>query len=103
VRDEKRSAEQLRFNDQAIKEAVERIKPELKAASVAAHKLKDADAEVDDEDYQHFDRIVELGYMVDAAGGLCGPHLRLLTEIAEALYAIEEGREEPTHRQGSKH
>ncbi|MFO7477899.1 MAG: hypothetical protein R6X03_06100, partial [Methyloceanibacter sp.] len=86
-----------------IKEAVERIKPELKAASVAAHKLKDALADVDDEDYQHFDRIVELGYVVDAVGGLCGPHLLLLTEIADALYTIEEGREGPKRREGSKH
>jgi len=45
---------------------------------------------------------VELGYLVEAVSGLCGPHLRLLTDIADALYAIDEGQE-TTHKVGSKH
>jgi hypothetical protein len=57
--DDKRKAER-HFNRQAIKEAVERMKPELIAASEAAHKAKDADAE-DDPDYSDFDRTMELG------------------------------------------
>jgi hypothetical protein len=44
--DDKKKAER-HFNWQAIKEAVERMKPELIAASEAAHKAKDADAEGD--------------------------------------------------------
>jgi hypothetical protein len=98
--DEKRKAER-HFNDQAIKEAVKRMRPELEVASVAAHKMKDSEDSGDD-DYRDFDRIVELGYLVEAVSGLCGPHLRLLTDIADALYAIDEGEKTP-HKVGSKH
>jgi len=90
---EKRKAER-HFNDQAIKEAVKR--------SEAAHKMKDSEDSADDQDYRDFDRTVELGYLVAAISGLCGPHLRLLTDIADALYAIDAGQE-TTHKVGSKH
>jgi hypothetical protein len=96
---EKRKAER-HFNDQAIQEAVKRMTPELEAASEAAHKMKDSDDSGDDQDYRDFDRIVELGYLVEAVNGLCGPHLRLLTDIADALYAIDEGGNTP-HKVGS--
>src|SRR5690349_11028591 len=98
---EKRKAER-HFNDQAIQEAVKRMTPELEAASEAAHKMKDSDDSGDNQDYRDFDRIVELGYLVEAVNGLCGPHLRLLTDIADALYAIDEGGKTP-HKVGSKH
>ena len=94
---EKRTAER-HFNDQAIKEAVKRMAPELEAASEAAHKMKDSVS--DEDDYQEFDRIVELGYLVEAVSGLCGPHLHLLTDIADALYAIDQGGNTP-HKVGS--
>ena len=97
---EKRTAER-HFNDRAIKEAVKRMTPELEAASEAAHKMKDSEDSADDQDYRDFDRTVELGYLT-AISGLCGPHLRLLTDIADALYAIDEGQE-TTHKVGSKH
>ena len=48
--DDKKKAER-HFNWQAIKEAVERMKPELIAASEAAHKAKDADSDEDDPGY----------------------------------------------------
>ena len=67
--------------------------PELEAASEAAHKMKDSEDSGDDQDYRDFDRTVELGYLVEAVSGLCRPHLRLLTDIADALYAIDEGQE----------
>jgi hypothetical protein len=63
--DNKKKAEH-RFNSQAIKESVERMKPELIAASEAAHKMKDADSEEDDPDYAEFDRTMELGYLVES-------------------------------------
>jgi hypothetical protein len=44
--DDKRKAES-RFNEQAVKEAVGRMRPELVAASEAAHKAKDAVADGD--------------------------------------------------------
>ena len=98
---EKRKAER-HFNDQAIKEAVKRMTPELEAASEAAHKMKVSEDSADEQDYRDFDRTVELGYLVEAVSGLCGPHLHLLTDIADALYAIDEGQE-TTHKVGSKH
>jgi len=52
---EKRKAER-HFNDQAIKEAIKRMTPELEAASEAAHKMKDSEDSGDDQDYRDFDR-----------------------------------------------
>jgi len=63
----------------------------------AAHKAKDADAGDDPE----FDRVVELGSLVEFQGGMCGPHLMLLHEIAHALdevHKVEGEREKPHHR-----
>ena len=93
--DEKRKAE-LHFNRQALKEAVERMKPELAAASEATHKYG-ADETPEGSD---FDRTVALGYVIESLEGLCGPHLSLLNEIAEALYGLERGeagQEIPRH------
>jgi len=101
--DDKRKAEP-HFNWQAIKEAVERMKPELIAASEAAHKAKDADAEgVSDPDYSDFDRTVELGYLVERLGGLCGPHLLLLNEIADALYELHAAEDGPGQETPHRH
>ena len=54
--------------------------------------MKDSEDSADDQDYRDFDRTVELGYLVAAISGLCGPHPRLLTDIANAPYAIDEGK-----------
>jgi hypothetical protein len=97
--DDKKKAER-HFNWQAIKDSVERMKPELIAASEAAHKAKDADSDGDDPGYSDFDRTVQLGYLVESRSGLCGPHLLLLNEVADALYEIhagEDGQETPHH------
>ena len=66
--DEKKKAE-LHFNWQAHKEAVERMKPELRAASEATHKHR-ADNTPDDSD---FDRTVALGYLVESLRGFVWP------------------------------
>jgi hypothetical protein len=100
--DEKRKAER-HFNWQAIRESVERMKPELIAASEAAHKAKDAASDVDDPGYADFDRMVELGYLVESLSGLCGPHLLLLNQIADALHELHyaeegHGQETPHHQ-----
>jgi len=97
--DDKKKAER-HFNWQALKEAVERMKPELRAASEATHNYG-ADDTPDDRD---FDRIVALGYLAQSLEGLCGPHLWVLNEIASALYGFhaadgEHGEETTRHHQ----
>jgi hypothetical protein len=91
-------AAQRDFHLQAMKEAVERMKPELLAASEAAHKMKDHD----DPGIKDLDRTMELGSLIDGMVDLCAPHLRLLNHIAETLAAFEagegEGAREPAHR-----
>jgi hypothetical protein len=92
---DKKKAERY-FNWQALKEAVERMKPELGAASEATHK-HGADDTPNDSD---LDRTVALGYLVESLEGLCGPHLWVLNEISSALYEMhaadgEEGEETP--------
>ena len=91
-------AAQRDFHLQAMKEAVERMKPELIAASEAAHKMKDHD----DPGIKDLDRTMELGALIDGVVDLCAPHLRLLNHIAETLAALEagerEGAAEPAHR-----
>jgi len=56
-----KSIQESQFNLDAIKESIERMKPELATCSAVAHKSKDADAGDDPE----FDRVVELGSLVE--------------------------------------
>ena len=79
-----RSKAERHLNYQALKEAVVRMKPELRAASEVTHKYG-ADDTPDDSD---FDRIVALGYLVEFLEGLRGPHLWVLNEIASVLYEL---------------
>ena len=69
--DDKKQAER-NFNAQALKEAVERMRPELAVASEATHNYG-ADNTAEDSD---FDRTVALGYLVellmDCAARTCG-------------------------------
>jgi hypothetical protein len=83
----------------------ERMKPELVACSEAAHKAKDADAGDDPE----FDRVVELGSLVECLGGMCGPHLMLLRPSSTGAFifipdavpsAVASGRDGQTRSQG---
>jgi len=43
-----------------------------------------------DPDEASFVRILQLGYLTDATGMLCGPRVRVLTDIADALLALGE-------------
>ena len=90
--------EKREFHLQAVKESIDRMRPELMAASEAAHGMK----EHDDPGIKDLDRTMELGSLIDALVDLCAPHLRLLNHIAEALAALEagegEGADEPAHR-----
>ena len=94
-----KSKQEGQFNLDAIKESVERMKPELSACSAAAHKAKDADAGDDPE----FDRVVELGSLVECLGGMCGPHLMVLHEIAHALDGVHEAGGEQERRYHPRH
>jgi hypothetical protein len=89
------------FHFQALKEAVERMKPELAAASEAAHGYEDADTNAD-EGYSDFARTAELGFLVEAVGGLCGPHLALLCEIAYSLPDLHSPHEPHHHQEKTK-
>jgi hypothetical protein len=86
------------FHLEAMKEAIERMKPELMAASEAAHRMKDND----EPGIKDLDRTMELGSLIDGLVDLCAPHLRLLNHIAETLAAFEapqgEGAREAAHR-----
>jgi hypothetical protein len=87
------------FHLQAMKDAIERMKPELIAASQAAHVVKEKHGE--GSAHEDFDRTMELGYLVDYLSQLCAPHLMLLDHIAEMLATLEdvgEGEAKPFHR-----
>ena len=79
-----RKQKQHEFNHQTVAEAVARMKPDLEVALKAAHQLRDDDAE-GDEAYAEFDRVIQLGYLADVESVLCGPSLRVLYMIADAL------------------
>ena len=51
-----------------ITSAVNAMREMLAAASKAAHALKASEEHAEDEDYCEFDRVAELGYVVDKAG-----------------------------------
>ena len=96
--DDKNKAES-QFNWEAVKESIERMKPELIACSEAAHKAKDAVAGNDSD----FDRLVELGSLVECLGGMCAPHLMLLHEIAHALDEVHEAEGEQEKKRSHRH
>jgi hypothetical protein len=71
-----KSKAESQFNREAIRESIERMKPD-------------------------FDRVIELGSLVECLGGMCGPHLLPLHEIAHALDEVHETESEgerPYHR-----
>ena len=94
MRDDK-SKQESQFNLEAIKESIERMKPELSTCSAAAHRAKGAD-DGDDPDTDH---AVELGYLVECLSGMCGPHLMLLHEIATPSMKFTEADKEADKEQ----
>ena len=94
-----KSKQESQCNLDAIKESIDRMKPELSACSAAAHKAKDANAGDDPE----LDRVVELGALVECLGGMCGPHLMLLHEIAHALDEVHDAEGEQEKRRHRHH
>jgi hypothetical protein len=96
--DKKRAERQ--FNWQAIREAVERMRPELIAASEAAHKAKEAELDAAEPE---LDRTLELGYLVDRLGGTCGPHLAVLSEIAQVLDELHDAGGDRVHEKTPPH
>jgi len=94
-----KSKQESQCNLDAIKESIDRMKPELSACSAAVHKAKDANAGDDPE----LDRVVELGSLVECLGGMCGPHLMLLHEIAHALDEVHDAEGEQEKRRHRHH
>ena len=94
-----KSKQESQCNLDAIKESIDRMKPELSACSAAAHNAKDANAGDDPE----LDRVVELGSLVECLGGMCGPHLMLLHEIAHALDEVHDAEGEQEKRRHRHH
>jgi hypothetical protein len=83
---------EIEFAKRALKEALERMKPELIAANEAAHKIVGLEV----KDGPDESRLVELGYLVDWAGNMCTPQIKLLGDIAVVLHNLhqkEENRE----------
>ena len=87
---------QHEFIRQTIKETIERMKPELGAASEAAHHLEEPEA----EEEANFERIVELGYLVEVLANMCWPNLAVLYEVACALHETHrtDNEQEPHHQ-----
>ena len=93
---------QHEFIRQTIKETIERMKPELHAASEAAHHLEEAEA----EDEANFERTVELGYVVDVLANMCWPNLAVLYEVACAVaetHRTENEQERPHPNKARRH
>ena len=86
-RADKKTAGQ-RFNLQAVKDAAERMKPGLIAASEAAHNYGASANETEEE--KDSDKTVAIGFLARNLDCLCGPHLWLLDEIAQALVDLED-------------
>jgi hypothetical protein len=91
--DEKERRSRAKFNT-----ALDAMKPALQAASEAAHEIEFAD-----DDEAGFERLMQLGELVENAGMLCPHDLRLLNEIAYRLMAIHEGEHESVEAGREQH
>ena len=80
-----------RFELQAVKDAVERMRPELIAASEAAHNYVASQNETEED--EDFDKTLAIGFLARNLDCLCGPHLWLLDEIGQALADLERAEE----------
>jgi hypothetical protein len=87
------------FHLKAVEEAIERMKPELVAASEAAHRMKDHD----DPGIKDLDRTIEIGSLIDSLVDLSAPHLMVLNHLAEALAELEAGEGEGESKQAHRH
>src|SRR6516165_7691761 len=81
-----------------ITSAVSAMRTMLAAASQAAHDLKASHEEFQDEEYRNFDRVQELGYLVDIASTLCAADLKMLFDVAVMMLKIHNEEEEGLER-----
>jgi SpoU rRNA methylase family enzyme len=95
---------QLEFILQSLKEAIERMRPDLVAANDLAHK---ADEAVDLSDEERVtDRMIELGELLELAASMCDARVRLIGGIARLLDSIEHEVDKPhpaKHERPSHH
>jgi hypothetical protein len=89
------------FANQAMKEALKRMEPELAAASDAAHKAIELADEDEDEAYSG--HMMDLGMVTSLLGTLCAPNLLLLKDIMQMLIDLEGGTEEGKADQPVQH
>lgn len=82
---------ELHFHQQALEETIEQIKPALRVASEAAHKCRS-------DDRDDSDRLMAIGYLVDALQFLCYPRVSLLVDLAYALVELDHEEEEGVSR-----
>ena len=83
--DEERRLRALAALDERAKEAIKRLAEPLAELSRIAHKQAEIDRADQDEDYPEFDRVHWLGIIANTLPGLCGPHLRVIAELIDAL------------------
>jgi hypothetical protein len=76
--------------DERGKEAIKRLAEPLAELSRAAHERAEIDHSDQDEDYPEFDRVHWLGIVANALPQLCGPHLRVIAELIDALPIEDE-------------
>ena len=76
-----------------ITSAVSAMRTMLAAASQAAHDLKASHEEFQDEEYRNFERVQELGYLVDIASTLCAADLKMRFDVAIMMKIHNEEEE----------
>jgi hypothetical protein len=84
--------------------AIDAMRPMLREALQAAHELLALQNQDEDEGYVDFDHVMHLGYVVDSAGHLCGPALRVLDDlIRSGMLDHDDDNEQPEQAETRAH
>jgi hypothetical protein len=90
--DEKQKLRAMGILDERTKDAIKRLAEPLAELSRVAHETADIERSDKTDEYPEFDRVHWLGIVANALPQLCGPHLRVIAELIDAL-PMEEGEE----------
>jgi hypothetical protein len=88
--DEKQKEHALEILDERTKDAIKRLAEPLAELSRVAHETGEIERSDKTEEYPEFDRVHWLGIVVNALPQLCGPHLRVIAELIDALPMEDE-------------